>query len=140
MTRKLIAVASVCALLGVALTASPAFAQGEPGTMRVATGDINLESDSGAQRVLNRIKTASSVFCEDDNRTKDLKRKMESRKCRDRMMYLAVDKLDAPLVTAKYKDSGAKPPILLTAGAAFDERSQRAEAPSGAGPSSGSRR
>jgi len=138
MTRKLIAVASACALLGVALAASPAFAQGEPGTMRVATGDLNLESDRGAQNVLNRIKAASSVFCEDDNRSRDLKRRLESRKCRDRMMYLAVDKLDAPLVTAKYKDSGAKPPILLTsARAAFDER---AEAPQGAGPNSGSRR
>ena len=89
MTRKLIAAASACAFLGAAFAAPPAFAQGEQGTMRVAMGDLNLQSDSGAQNVLRRIKAASSTFCEDDNRTKDLKRKMESRKCRDRMMYLA---------------------------------------------------
>jgi hypothetical protein len=28
-------------------------------------------------------------------------------------MYLAVGKLDAPLVTASYSASGAKPPILV---------------------------
>jgi UrcA family protein len=141
MTRKLIAVASACALLGVAFTATPAFAQslGEQGTMRVPTGDLNLTSDSGAQHVLNRIKVASSSFCEDDNRTKDLKRRMESRKCRDRMVYMAVDKLDAPLVTAKYQEAGFKPPVLLTASEPTYQPSQRAEAPSGAGPSSGSR-
>ena len=81
--------------------------------MRVVTGDLNLQSDSGARTVLHRIKSASSAFCEDDNRTRDLGRKLEAWKCRDRMMYLAVSKLDAPLVTASYHASGAKPPILL---------------------------
>lgn len=82
--------------------------------MRVVTGDLDLQSGSGAQSVLHRIKTASSAFCEDDNRTRDLKRKLESWKCRDKMVYLAVNKLDAPLVTAMYQSSGAKPPIVLT--------------------------
>lgn len=81
--------------------------------MRVVTGDLNLQSDSGAQTVLHRIRNAASAFCEDDNRTRDLGRKLEAWKCRDRMMYLAVSKLDAPLVTASYHASGAKPPILL---------------------------
>lgn len=113
MTRKLFAVASACAFLGASLAATPSLAGEEQASMRVATGDLNLQSDTGAQSALHRIKNASSVFCEDDNRTRDLGRKMESWKCRDRMMYLAVSKLDAPLVTASYQASGAKPPILL---------------------------
>jgi UrcA family protein len=113
MTRKLIAVASACAFLGAAFAASPALAGGEQGNMTVVTGDLNLRSDSGAQVVLRRIKNASSAFCEDDNRTRDLGRSLEASKCRDRMMYLAVNKLDAPLVTARYQASGAKPPILM---------------------------
>jgi UrcA family protein len=109
MTRKLFAVASACAFLG----ATPSFAGGEQANMRVSTEGLNLQSDSGAQIVLNRIKYAASVFCEDDGGTKELARRAEARRCRDRMMDLAVSKLDAPLVTARYAQSGLKPPILM---------------------------
>lgn len=113
MTRKLIAVASACAFLGAAFAATPSFAGEEQGNMTVVTGDLNLQSDNGAQSVLRRIKNASSAFCETGEGTRDLGRKLETWKCRDRMVYLAVSKLDAPLVTASYRASGAKPPILL---------------------------
>lgn len=113
MTRKLFAVASACAFLGATFAATPSLAGEEQGHMRVATGDLNLQSDTGAQSVLHRIKSASSTFCEDAG-TRDLARKLAAWKCRDRMMYMAVSKLDAPLVTASYQASGAKPPILLT--------------------------
>jgi UrcA family protein len=113
MTRKLFAVASLCAFLGATFAATPSFAGGDPGEMRVQTGGLNLQSEGGAQSALSRIKYAASVFCEDTPATRDLSRKAEARKCRDRMMYLAVGKLDAPLVTASYSASGAKPPILL---------------------------
>ena len=113
MTRKLFAVASVCAFLGAAFVGTPAFAQDEQGNMRVQTGDLNLRSDSGAQGVLGRIKYASSTFCEARTGTVDLARTLEARKCRDRIMYLAVSKLDAPLVTALYQASGGRPPILM---------------------------
>jgi UrcA family protein len=113
MTRKLLAVASACAFLGAAFAATPAFAQDEQGIMKVRTGGLNLQSDSGAQSVLGRIKYASSTFCEAGAGTMDLARRLEARKCRDRMMYLAVSKLDAPLVTALYHASGGRPPILL---------------------------
>lgn len=113
MTRKLFAVASACAFLGATLAGTPAIAGGEQANMRVPTAGLNLQSDSGAQTVLNRIKFAASVFCEDTAGTKELARSAEARRCRDRMMYLAVSKLDAPMVTARYSASGAKPPILL---------------------------
>jgi len=103
MTHKLIAAASACAFLGAAFAATPAFAGEEQGNMTVVMGDLNLQSDSGAKSVLHRIKTASSAFCEDDDRTRDLRRRLETRKCRDRMMDLAVNKLDAPLVTVRYQ-------------------------------------
>src|SRR6266404_6611786 len=102
MTRKFFAVASACAFLGAAFAGTPSFGQGFPqgeeGHMRVPTGGIDLRSDSGADAVLNRIKYASTVFCEDTEGKMDIGRKLEARKCRDRMTYLAVSKLDAPLV------------------------------------------
>jgi UrcA family protein len=113
MSRKTFAVVSACAFLGASLAATPAPAADEIGTMRVVTGDLNLQSDSGAQSVLHRIRNASSAFCEEADGTRDLGRRLESWKCRDRMTYLAVSKLDAPLVTAMYHSSGANPPIVL---------------------------
>lgn len=113
MTRKLFAVASACAFLGATLAGTPSLAGGEQANMRVSTAGLNLQSDDGAQIALNRIKWAASVFCEDDGGTKELARKAVARRCRDRMMYLAVSKLDAPLVTARYAQSGLKPPILM---------------------------
>ena len=121
MTRKFIAVASACAFIGTTFAATPVFAapelRQEPGqeqwSMTIVVGDLNLQSERGARAALQRIKNASSVFCEDDDRPKGLRRKLETRKCRDRMMYLAVNKLDAPLVTQSYHASGARPPIQV---------------------------
>jgi UrcA family protein len=113
MTRKLFAVVSACAFLGAALAATPALAADEIATMRVSTGDLNLQSNSGAQDVLRRIENASSAFCGIEDGNRDLGRQLESLKCRNKMTYLAVSKLDAPLVTAMYRSSGAGPPVLL---------------------------
>jgi UrcA family protein len=124
MTRKLFAVASACAFFGAAFAGSPSFAQDEQGQvqyfahgelahMKVPTGGLDLQSDDGARSALGRIKYAASVFCEDTEGKMDIGRKLEAQKCKDRMTYMAVSKLDAPLVTARYYQTGGKPPILL---------------------------
>jgi hypothetical protein len=53
------------------------------------------------------------VFCDDDEGKMDIGRKLEARKCKDRMTYLAVSQLDAPLVTSRYYEAGGKPPVEL---------------------------
>ncbi|WP_332774245.1 UrcA family protein [Phenylobacterium sp.] len=113
MKSKLIAVVSASAFLGAAFVGTPAFAQEERADMKVAVGDLNLRAGTGAERALRRIKSASKVFCQDTARVTTLQERSNARACRDRMMYLAVNKLDAPLVTARYDESGARPPIIL---------------------------
>lgn len=113
MKSKLIAVVSASAFLGAALVGTPAFAEGDRAEMRVAVGDLNLRAGTGAERALHRIKAASKVFCQDHGWVTTLRERSTARACRNKMMYLAVSKLDAPLVTARYDQSGAKPPIIL---------------------------
>jgi len=113
MKSKLIAIVSASAFLGAAFVGTPAFAQEERADMKVAVGDLNLRAGTGAERALRRIKSASKVFCQDTARVTTLQERSNARACRDRMMYLAVNKLDAPLVTARYDESGARPPIIL---------------------------
>ena len=129
MTCKLFAVASACAFLGAAFAGTPSFAQdqsfpqdqgqvqysanGEQAQMKVPIGDLNLQSGAGARSALGRISSAATVFCSDDEGRTDIGHKMEAGKCKDRMTYLAVSTLDAPLVTARYYEAGGKPPIEL---------------------------
>jgi UrcA family protein len=124
MTCKLFAVASACAFLGAAFAGTPSFAQddqgqiqyfahGEYAQMIVGTGGLDLQSDEGARSALGRIKYAATVFCDDTEGKMDIGRKLEARICKDRMTYLAVSQLDAPLVTARYYETGGKPPVHL---------------------------
>jgi UrcA family protein len=124
MTCKLFAVASACAFLGAAFAGTPSFAQGDGGQIQsfahgehaqmiVGTGGLDLQSDDGARSALGRIKYAATVFCDDTEGKMDIGRKLEARICKDRMAYLAVRKLDAPLVTARYYETGGKPPAQL---------------------------
>lgn len=112
MTRKLIATASASALLLVTLYSTPVAAE-EVGTMRVKISDLRLGGEPGADRAFRRIRVAAATFCGDDRSIRQLSRIAEIHKCKARMTYLAVTKLDAPLVTARYENSGGQPPILL---------------------------
>jgi UrcA family protein len=124
MTCKLFAAASACAFLGAAFAGTPSFAQddggqtqsfshGEYAQMIVGTHGLDLQSNEGARNALGRIKYAATVFCENIEGNMDIGRKLEARTCKDRMTYLAVRELDAPLVTARYYETGGKPPVRL---------------------------
>jgi UrcA family protein len=117
MARKLIALASatglLCATLATSAVAFPNQAADDTATMKVQLSGLNLRSGPGADRALIRIKNASRAFCGGSQNLLQLAQNAEAQKCKDRMMYLAVTKLDAPLVTASYTRSGAAPAIML---------------------------
>jgi UrcA family protein len=83
--------------------------------MRVKVGDLNLGSDVGAQSALTRIRVATRDFCSVQPGSRALAEQALARKCDARMTYMAVHKLDAPLVTAAYEGSTSQPTILLAA-------------------------
>lgn len=112
MTRRLIAAAGAFSLLLVTLPSTPVVAE-EVATMTVKVGDLRLGSEPGAERAYTRIRMAAKDFCGDDGTVRQLRRAAEVRKCKQRMTYLAVNKLDSPLVTARYMKSGSQPAILL---------------------------
>ena len=81
--------------------------------MRVALGDLNLRNGEGADRAFRRIQRAADTFCDFRPEDRSLSHRADARACRDRMTYLAVNKLDSRLVTARYERSGSHPPIQL---------------------------
>jgi UrcA family protein len=105
----LAAAAAMCAI-GI-----PAFAQDGTGTdqMRVKVGDLNLGAATGARSALNRIHVATRDFCSVSPGDRNLAVQAEARKCDAQMTYLAVKKLDSPVVTAMYEGSRTQPPVLL---------------------------
>jgi UrcA family protein len=110
MARKLLTLTATAVLLASA-GVGPVFAQ--TSTMSVKVGDLNLRSDNGAKVALRRINSSSNAFCGADSGRRSIAEQMTSAKCAKRMAYLAVSKLDAPLVTAQYNGAGTNPPILF---------------------------
>lgn len=107
-------VSAVSAAVLASALAGPVFAQGGPDQMRVQVGDLNLSSSTGAQTAFNRIRVATRGFCSVDPGSRQLAAQAEARRCDAQMTYLAVKKLDAPMVTAAYEGSRAgQPPVLL---------------------------
>lgn len=113
MNRSTIVLASSLALAAAALGGTPSSAQPPGDQMRVTVGDLNLRSERGADRAFYRIQNAATAFCDVRSEDRSLGRQALARKCRDRMTYLAVNKLDSRLVTARYERSGSGPPIQL---------------------------
>lgn len=114
MVRKSFAAAAAAMTL-MAWGASPALAQTSSDTaqMSVRVGDLNLRSDNGAKVALRRITSTSKSFCGGDPGRRTLAEQMETSKCVKRMTYMAVNKLDAPMVTAQYNGASAGPPIVF---------------------------
>ena len=81
--------------------------------MTVKISDLQLGGKPGADRAFRRIRMAAATFCGDDRSFRQPAQNAEIRKCKARMTYLAVNKLDAPLVTARYRNYGGQPATLL---------------------------
>jgi UrcA family protein len=106
MNRITLAVAVIGALAAAGL------AQAQTDTMTVRVGDLNLASSRGAAVALQRINMAARAFCGDASPL-DFTGTAASAKCRRDLMGKAVDKMDAPLVTALYEKTA--PPVSLAA-------------------------
>jgi len=94
MTRFVISAAA----LALAFAASGA-AYAQDGTMRVRVGDLNVQSDAGAQAAYSRIRAASAKFCGGEG-SLSLAVKAAQHACVDQMSSKAVDSLNAPKVSA----------------------------------------
>jgi UrcA family protein len=81
--------------------------------LRIKVADLNLESPAGAHAALHRIQAATREFCGVDPGSRLLKAQAEARRCNARMTFLAVHKLDAPLVTAAYEASRLRPSVVF---------------------------
>jgi UrcA family protein len=81
--------------------------------MEVRLGGVDLNSDLGARVALARIRAAAKVFCGDPAEATDLGRHAATKACYSHMTYLAVNKLDAPMVTAAFKGAPLRPEIRL---------------------------
>jgi UrcA family protein len=112
MKRSSVALVSALAI-AAALGGSTAWAEPAEAQMRVKVGDLNLLNGDGADRAFRRIQRAATTFCDVRPEDRSLTQQFHARKCRDRMTYLAVNKLDSRLVTARYERSGEGPPIQL---------------------------
>jgi UrcA family protein len=108
MTRFVISAAA----LALAFAASGA-ANAQDESMRVRVGDLNVQSDAGAQAAYTRIRAASAKFCGGEG-SLDLAVITAQRACVDRMSSKAVDSLNAPKVTAL---SGRQHPGIVLASA-----------------------
>jgi UrcA family protein len=114
MKRRILGVLAAAAAMSA--IGMPAFAQDAAGTdqMRVKVGDLNLAAGTGARSALNRIRVATRDFCSVSPGDRNLAVQAEARKCDAQMTYLAVKKLDSPVVTAMYEGShSTQPPVLL---------------------------
>jgi len=83
----------------------------------VALSDLNLESHSGAVAAVSRITVAARAVCDQDvYSTRNLRARAVYRSCLDHATETAVASLNAPLVTAAYKDRwgtpGATAPVV----------------------------
>lgn len=93
----LLAAAMACALV------APALAE-EARSIRVQRADLNLQSEAGADAMLNRIERAAERACGVTTARVDLATFNNGRACVEETMASAIGALNAPLVTALYED------------------------------------
>ncbi len=102
------------AAVGVLALAAPAFARPDPvhevdgGALATAVNyaDLDLHSAKGAEALLQRVRNASRLVCRaaEPSRPTQLDRAQVFRACVTASLDRAVMALDAPMVTAVYRD------------------------------------
>jgi UrcA family protein len=103
-----IAAALLCSLVipGTALAGE------ETADMTVQLGGLNMDSVSGSVAAFDRIKGAARVFCGGSEGVVSITTRISAGRCQDRMIDLAVTKLDAAKVTSLRAASLRKPLIM----------------------------
>lgn len=99
-TTKLLAAVASLSMLGAAAT--PVWAASDPDqvTIRVKVGDLNLDTESGAQVALSRIRNASYFVCGEEPSARSLQEAMLYRACMNRTVGQAVAMANKPVLTA----------------------------------------
>jgi UrcA family protein len=92
------------------LAAAPALGRdAQVGEIRVAIGDLNLERDAGARALLGRLRDAAEKVCGvRADLERDLRYRTEARSCVREAVDAAVERLNAPRVTALHENSQRK--------------------------------
>ena len=102
MSRTFALAFALCTMFG-AMAAAPASAS-QTVTVRVPYSDLNLDTRSGAARMLNRIGAAAETVCGDHSGLMTMRARREVRACRTETARNMVDTLNHPMVTAMYYD------------------------------------
>lgn len=99
----------VAALAAFAVFTMPAphadAAQPERHAVKVAYGDLNLDSEAGARTMLNRLERAASNACGFEATARGFASSRQ-RKCADRAVARAVERLGVPAVSAIHASRG----------------------------------
>jgi UrcA family protein len=102
------ALAAVCLASGVA-SAHPSGRQSTPdGAQVVRYGDLDLAREQGARVLVARIKHAAHTVCGPEPRVLDLGEYQRHGACVREAAASAVQRIDAPLVTAVYQGDGER--------------------------------
>jgi UrcA family protein len=94
--------AAVAALTALSAAAAPVWAAPDPDqiTVRVKVGDLNLDTEHGAQVALSRIRNASHFICGEEPSARQIKEGMLYRSCMHRTVGQAVAMANRPVLTA----------------------------------------
>jgi UrcA family protein len=84
----------------------PAYAADVDPSMKVSYGDLNLETEAGAQALLQRIKHAARLVCDDAVSPEDQLHINHWWRCYDTAVSNAVDQVHSAKLTARYAQSG----------------------------------
>lgn len=108
-----LAVASALALAGSVASAAPA--NFEDNAVVVKTGDLNLDTQSGAKAMLTRLRAAASSICGPAPRVFELQPSIDYKACYDAALSQAVRSVSAPLVSEAYAESQSPRRVLAMA-------------------------
>jgi len=95
----------LAAAIAAAALFTPIAQAGEANSIAVQRADLNLQSEAGAETMLNRLNHAARRACGVSSTARlDLETFNNNRACMADAVQRAVDSLDAPLVTALHAE------------------------------------
>jgi UrcA family protein len=90
--------------------AAPPALGGEPSSMKVKFGDLNLDSQAGVETLYKRIRTAARIVCWNDTSTSDPRYFYNRRKCELTAEAKAVRDVNNRNLTAMYRAKHGEDP------------------------------
>jgi UrcA family protein len=113
MQRNLIAVIASAPVLALA-AAAPASAEAQDEYQaRISYGDLNLQSDAGADALLRRVRSEARAVCGDRSGRMSISERREIRECMSDFEERAVALLDNDHVTTRF--AGEDTPSIVLA-------------------------